>query len=236
MSELWGGGRDQRLFDQHVRAATRILKETLNQTTIGPGALGCTIKDVTDSDGTVAPRLTFLLIDAGRLSDWPEAPLPDVDFSLTVNPERGLILQWQSRLELERDLNDIHETVLSPFVTSIAYDYFDADLKNGNAKKSLLEILPALITFNLHVCIYVMHVEILKQRPSLIYRFAVEGQLVHEITKKERFGNCGSVGFNHAGLAAACSIYGGQFAGSSLCRCTKLTVKDYALRPCQKWN
>jgi len=129
MSELWGGGRDQRLFDQHVRAATRILKETLNQTTIGPGALGCTIKDVTDGDGTVAPRLTFLLIDAGRLADWPETPLPDVDFSLTVNPDRGLILQWQSRLEIERDLNDIHETVLSPFVTSIAYDYFDADLK-----------------------------------------------------------------------------------------------------------
>ncbi|NBP90728.1 MAG: type II secretion system protein, partial [Opitutae bacterium] len=61
MSELWGGGRDQRLFDQHVRAATRILKETLNQTTIGPGALGCTIKDITDVDGVVAPRLTFLL-------------------------------------------------------------------------------------------------------------------------------------------------------------------------------
>jgi prepilin-type N-terminal cleavage/methylation domain-containing protein len=135
MSELWGGGRDQRLFDQHVRAATRILKETLNQTTIGPGALGCTIKDVTDSDGTVAPRLTFLLIDAGRLADWPEAPLPDVDFSLTVNSERGLILQWQSRLELERDLNDIHETVLSPFVTSIAYDYFDADLKKWKTEE-----------------------------------------------------------------------------------------------------
>jgi len=136
MSELWGGGRDQRLFDQHVRAATRILKETLNQTTIGPGALGCTIKDITDVDGVVAPRLTFLLTDAGRLADWPEAPLPDVDFSLFVNTERGLILQWQSRLELERDLNDIHETILSPFVTSIAYDYFDGELKKWKSEEA----------------------------------------------------------------------------------------------------
>ena len=136
MSELWGGGRDQRLFDQHVRAATRILKETLNQTTIGPGALGCSVKDITDSDGAVAPRLSFLLTDAGRLADWPEAPLPDVDFSLFVNPERGLILQWQSRLELERDTNDIHETILSPFVTSIAYDYFDADLKKWKTEEA----------------------------------------------------------------------------------------------------
>ncbi len=138
MSELWGGGRDQRLFDQHVRAATRILKETLNQTTIGPGALGCTIKDITDNEGEVAPRLTFLLIDAGRLANWPEAPLPDVDFSLYVSPERGLILQWQSRLEIERDLNDIHETVLSPFVTSIAYDYFDGDLKKWKYEETPL--------------------------------------------------------------------------------------------------
>ena len=138
MSELWGGGRDQRLFDQHVRAATRILKETLNQTTIGPGALGCTIKDITDNEGEVAPRLTFLLIDAGRLANWPEAPLPDVDFSLYVSAERGLILQWQSRLEIERDLNDIHETVLSPFVTSIAYDYFDGDLKKWKYEETPL--------------------------------------------------------------------------------------------------
>jgi len=136
MSELWGGGRDQRLFDQHVRAANRILKETLTRTTVGPGAVGCTVKDITDGEGVVAPRLTFLLTDAGRLADWPEAPLPDVDFSLTVNPERGLVLQWQSRLELERDLNDIHETVLSPFAKSIAYDYFDGDLKKWKSEET----------------------------------------------------------------------------------------------------
>lgn len=135
MSELWGGGRDKRLFDQHVRASTRILNETLVKTTIGPGALGCTIKDITSADGTVTPRLAFLLTDAGRLADWPEAPLPDVDFSLFASPDRGLILQWQSRLELERNVNDIHETVLSPFVTSIAYDYFDADLKKWKTEE-----------------------------------------------------------------------------------------------------
>jgi len=135
MSELWGGRRDQRLFDQHVRAATKQISETLTSATFGIGAKGCTIKDVQGFDGTMTPRLTFLLADAGRLADWPEAPLPDVDFSLYAQPERGLVLKWQSRLEIERDANDQHETILSPFVTSLAYEYFDADLKRWNVEE-----------------------------------------------------------------------------------------------------
>jgi len=135
MSELWGGRRDQRLFDQHVRAATRQVREMLEASTHGPGAAGFAMKEVRGADGVDSPRITFLLADAGRLADWPEAPLPDVDFSLYAAPERGLILQWQSRLELERDLNDVHETVLTPFVTSIAYDYYDADFRKWTTEE-----------------------------------------------------------------------------------------------------
>ena len=135
MSELWGGKRDQRLFDQHVRAATRQVREVLEGSTTGPGAVGFVIKEVRAADGTNAPRIAFTLADAGRFADWPEAPLPDVDCSLHADPERGLILQWQSRLELERDLNDIHETVLTPFVTSLAYDYYDTDLRKWTTEE-----------------------------------------------------------------------------------------------------
>jgi prepilin-type N-terminal cleavage/methylation domain-containing protein len=129
MTELWGGKRDQRLFDQHVRAATRLVRETLEQATAAPGAAGVAIKEVADGLGSTEPRLAFLLPDAGRLADWPEHPLPDVDFSLYVDPEKGLALQWQSRLEINRDRTDLHETILSPFVKSLAYEYYDADLK-----------------------------------------------------------------------------------------------------------
>lgn len=129
MTELWGGKRDQRLFDQHVRAATRLVRETLEQATIAPGSAGVAIKEVADGLGSTEPRLSFLLGDAGRLADWPEAPLPDVDFSLYVDPEKGLALQWQSRLEINRDRTDLHDTILSPFVKSLAYEYYDADLK-----------------------------------------------------------------------------------------------------------
>ena len=129
MSELWGGGRDQRLFDQHARAATALVRNAFEQATFGPSATGVALKDVDDGAGTTKPRLSFLLADAGRLADWPEAPLPDVDFNVFVEEGRGLVFQWQSRLEIERDKTDKHETVISPFVAAIRYEYYDADLK-----------------------------------------------------------------------------------------------------------
>ena len=134
MSELWGDRRDQRLFDQHVKAGTRLLRETFDAATIGPGATGVVIKDTRSGNGTNEPRLAFLLADAGRLADWPATPLPDVDFSLYVEAEKGLVLQWQSRLEIERDTNDLHETVISPFVTAIHYEYYDATLKTWSVE------------------------------------------------------------------------------------------------------
>jgi hypothetical protein len=73
--------------------------------------------------------ITTVLADAARLAEWPEGPLPDVDFNVYVDPERGLIFQWQSRLELERDKKDLHETIISPFVKALHYEYYDATLK-----------------------------------------------------------------------------------------------------------
>ncbi len=129
MGELWGGGRDQRLFDQHTRAATALVKRAFEEATLGPGASGVALKDVDNGSGTTEPRLAFLLPDAGRLADWPEAPLPDVDFNVFVEEGRGLVFQWQSRLELERDITDRHETVISPFVTGLRFEYYDPELR-----------------------------------------------------------------------------------------------------------
>jgi prepilin-type N-terminal cleavage/methylation domain-containing protein len=129
MSELWGSGRDQRLFDQHTRAAVATVRRAFEAATYGPGAGGVAIKDVDNGAGTTEPRLAFMLADAGRLADWPDGPLPDVDFTVFAAEDRGLIFQWQSRLELQRDKTDLHETVISPFVKAIHYEYYDAQLK-----------------------------------------------------------------------------------------------------------
>ena len=55
MSELWGGGRDQRLFDQHARAATALVRNAFELATYGPSASGVALKDVDDGAGTTKP-------------------------------------------------------------------------------------------------------------------------------------------------------------------------------------
>ncbi len=134
MSELWGDRRDQRLFDQHARAATAMVRNAFETATYGPTASGVTLQDVDNGSGTTEPRLTFLLADSGRLADWPDAPLPDVDFTVFVAEDRGLIFQWQSRCELEREKSDLHDTVISPFVKTLKYEYYDADLKTWSVE------------------------------------------------------------------------------------------------------
>jgi len=135
MTELWGGGRDKRLFEQHARAATGLVRNSFELATYGPSSSGVALKDVDDGAGTTKPRLSFLLADAGRLADWPEAPLPDVDFNVCVGEGRGLVVQWQSRLEIEREKTDKHDTVISPFVTAIHYEYYDVELKEWKVEE-----------------------------------------------------------------------------------------------------
>lgn len=128
MSELWGKGRDARLFDQHVRAATRQVRTTLEEAVLGEGGAALRMAEIELPSGIREPRLTFTLPAGGKLTAWPEGPLPDIDFSLGFEEAYGLVLTWRSRAETERDANDWHTTVISPFADGIRYGYYDADL------------------------------------------------------------------------------------------------------------
>jgi prepilin-type N-terminal cleavage/methylation domain-containing protein len=134
MSELWGKGRDARLFDQHVRASTKQVRNILEQATFGPGGAVPKITEIQPADGSREARLTFTLPDGGKFTAWPEGPLPDVDFSLGFEEAYGLVLTWRSRTELERNPADWHTTTLSPFADSIRYSYYDADLNKWSTE------------------------------------------------------------------------------------------------------
>lgn len=141
MGELWGRNNDLRLFEQHVRAVTRFLEGELRAAGLPPSSSG--------NDATIAPRevraqsgatdnlLTFELREGSRLIAWPERPLPEVICSLAVRPNEGLVLLWRSRLE--KDFPDMpsHETLVSPLVTAIAYDYYDPDFRRWETETAL---------------------------------------------------------------------------------------------------
>ncbi len=131
MGELWGQRTDIRLFEQHVRAVTRFLENELRASALPPAArAGSTpigLQEVRPQSGLMEKMLTFELPAGSRLFQWPERPLPEVVCSFQVRPNEGLVLLWHSRLEKNFETDPPRETVVTPLVTTLAYDYYDAD-------------------------------------------------------------------------------------------------------------
>lgn len=134
MAELWGHGQQQRLFADHARAVTRHVQEMLETavrtaTASGSGSTALQPAKVELPSGGDAVLLSFTLPEGDRLIPWTGEPLPDVACSLAASPGVGLILYWQSRVDLQYGKEPPQSLVLTPFGQSIAYDYYDELLK-----------------------------------------------------------------------------------------------------------
>jgi len=131
MGEIWGHGSEKRLFEQHVNAVTRHLESMFRRTTlpIGAGAVAepFTIRQVRTGFSGNTDLLGFDLTDGDRLMVWNGPPLPEVQCSLGVDPARGLILYWQSRLEKNHVTEAPRAVLVSPFVTKLDFFYRDDD-------------------------------------------------------------------------------------------------------------
>jgi prepilin-type N-terminal cleavage/methylation domain-containing protein len=141
MGELWGRGSDVRLFDQHVRNVTRFMQTELERAALPPagrsGQAAISLQEVRPKDGATEQMLTFELAEGCRLINWPGRALPDVVCSLAVRDREGLLLLWHSRLEKNFADDPPHETVITPLVTAMSYDYYDADFKRWQTESSL---------------------------------------------------------------------------------------------------
>ena len=141
MGELWGKNTDVRLFEQHVRAVTRALERELRAATLPPAARAnaspVAPQEIRPTGGATDTLLTFELPGGTRLITWPGPALPEVVCSLQARPEEGLVLLWHSRLETRFDSDPPRETVLTPFVTALAYDYYDAALMRWTTEPAI---------------------------------------------------------------------------------------------------
>jgi prepilin-type N-terminal cleavage/methylation domain-containing protein len=141
MGELWGKNTDKRLFEQHVRAVTRFLEHEMLTAALPPagkaGQAAIAPQEVRPAGTNSDHLLTFDLPEGSRLIAWPTQPLPEVVCSLLVRDRQGLVLLWHSRLEMHFADDPPHETLISPFVTAMAYDYFDANLKRWTTETAL---------------------------------------------------------------------------------------------------
>jgi prepilin-type N-terminal cleavage/methylation domain-containing protein len=141
MGELWGRHTDVRLFERHVRAVTRFLEHELRAAALPPSARAnstpIALQEIQPQGGSSDKLLTFELPGGSRLITWPDRPLPEVVCSLQARPSEGLILLWHSRLEKNFDTDPPRETVVTPLVTALAYDYFDSDVNRWSTETAL---------------------------------------------------------------------------------------------------
>lgn len=124
MGELWGRNSTRRLFEQHVRAVGRHVEDMLRRGALAAEPDRSLRLEQVRAGGTTAWRLTFDLAAGDRLLPWPGRALPDVQCALDLEPGRGLLLQWQSRWELDFERGQPRSTVLSPFAERIEYEYY----------------------------------------------------------------------------------------------------------------
>jgi hypothetical protein len=133
MGELWGRNTDVRLFDRHVQAVTRFLDRELRAASLppaaAPGDTPIAPKEIRPQSGVTENLLTFELPAGSRILTWPDRPLPEVECSLQYRDREGLILLWHSRLEKKFQDDPPRETVITPLVTGMSYDYYDSDFK-----------------------------------------------------------------------------------------------------------
>ena len=141
MDELWGRNTDVRLFDRHVRAVTRFLEQELHTAALPPftiaGATPITPQEIKPSRGSTDNLLTFELPAGNRLLVWPDRPLPEVVCSLQARPDQGLVLLWHSRLEQKFNDDPPRETIITPLVTALSYDYYDSDFKTWKTETAV---------------------------------------------------------------------------------------------------
>jgi len=84
-----------------------------------------TLQEIRPQNGSIEKMLTFDLPGGSRFFSWPDRPLPEVVCSFQVRRGEGLILLWHSRLEKNFDTDPPRESVVTPLVSEIAYDYWD---------------------------------------------------------------------------------------------------------------
>jgi prepilin-type N-terminal cleavage/methylation domain-containing protein len=141
MSELWGRNTDVRLFDQHVRAVTRFLQGEMMRASLPPAAsmnaAPVGVQPITPSGGAQENLITYMELSGSRLFTWPAEPLPEVYCSLQVRRDKGLYVLWHSDLENHFNDEPPRETLVSPFVTALAYDYFDSDFSKWTTETAL---------------------------------------------------------------------------------------------------
>ena len=95
------------------------------------------VQKITPSGASQDNLVTFMELSGNRILSWPDSPLPEVFCSLQVRRDKGLFMLWHSDLENHFNDDPPRETLVSPFVTDLSYDYFDTDFNKWTTETTI---------------------------------------------------------------------------------------------------
>jgi len=138
LSNLWMKTTPTRNLDLHARQVVQWVRKSMHEAIpVEQGETAYVFLDSPSGQGGLSePLLTWEVPEGDGILAWPDVPLPYVIYQLKLRPDEGLFLYWQSRLEEEFQETPPRQTLLSPYVTQIQYQYYDTDLERWDSQGS----------------------------------------------------------------------------------------------------
>lgn len=130
LGDIWNGTTPVRNLEVHSRQVVDFLKHSFRRAMpVETDGTAYVFLDHTSGEfnTTAPPLLTWEVQESDGMLPWQAAPLPFVIYQLQLVKDVGLVLYWQSRLEVDFEEYPPRQTLLSTFVSGIEYHYYDPE-------------------------------------------------------------------------------------------------------------
>ncbi len=130
LSSIWLGTNLVRNLEVHSRQVVDFLKRGFDRALpVETDGTAYVFLDHTSGEfhNTGPPLLSWEVRDSDGIIAWQDEPLPYVLYQIEVVEGVGLVLYWQSRMEVEFEEILPRQTLISPFVTRIEFHYYDVE-------------------------------------------------------------------------------------------------------------
>jgi len=130
LGDIWQGTTPVRNMEVHSRQVVDFLKRGFRRALpVETDGLAYVFLDHSSGDYSMTgtPMLTWEVQDSDGILSWQAQALPYVIYQLSVVKDVGLVLYWQSRLEVDFEEYVPRQTLISKYVSGIEYHYYDPE-------------------------------------------------------------------------------------------------------------
>jgi prepilin-type N-terminal cleavage/methylation domain-containing protein len=132
LGDIWRGTTPVRNLEVHSRQVVDFLKRGFRRALpVETDGLAYVFLDHSSGEHNTSgdPLLTWEVRETDGMISWRDQSLPYVIYQLEVVKDVGLVLYWQSRLEVDFEEVPPRQTLLSAFVSGIEFHYYDSEME-----------------------------------------------------------------------------------------------------------